>query len=398
MSLGLGTSLTKGGLVTPGIVTDSLVLKHNYAAGGVVPVSDGSALFDIGNTDYINIPSTGLSLNDWTMSCWVKVGSSNTPTHNGILSTRSSSDNDYDTGVAIQLENDSGYYFDIEGNATTGHIGKVAANTPVVGRWYHLAYTIDRDGGSGGVKQYVNGALVTTDTAVDSATSIDNIQIGARYYSTSVSQHFDGNICQVGIWDAVLTQAQIKSIMWKNYAGLTSSETDNLVSWWNLDTLTEHDSVGTGDGLVIDNHDTTLGSELLTGFTDGISYGFDTFTSSGRDISAAIETTGNWGACASNVFSVTAGEWYKCTFDLTYNSGTDNVRFVLSNDTTGGGTSRGSILYTSTNGANTMYFKVNITDSTCYLQIGTGSSSDVINFSMSNISLKKMSGNHGALT
>ena len=49
MSLGLGTSLSKGGLATPGIVTDSLVLKHNYAAGGVVPVSDGAAYLNISN-------------------------------------------------------------------------------------------------------------------------------------------------------------------------------------------------------------------------------------------------------------------------------------------------------------------------------------------------------------
>ena len=55
MSLGLSSSLSKGGLATPSIVTDSLVLKHNYAAGGVVPVSDGSAFFDEDNADYITM-------------------------------------------------------------------------------------------------------------------------------------------------------------------------------------------------------------------------------------------------------------------------------------------------------------------------------------------------------
>ena len=54
MSLGLGSSLSKTGLATPGIVTDSLVLKHNYAAGGVVPVSDGSASFN-GSSDYVSL-------------------------------------------------------------------------------------------------------------------------------------------------------------------------------------------------------------------------------------------------------------------------------------------------------------------------------------------------------
>ena len=46
---------------------------------------------------------------------------------------------------------------------------------------------------------------------------------------------FKGYICNVGLWSSTLTQAQIKSIMNKNYAKLTDSEKTNLVSWWNLD-------------------------------------------------------------------------------------------------------------------------------------------------------------------
>ena len=49
--LGLGTTIAKGGLTTPGIVTDNLVLKHNYAGGDVVPVSDGAAYFARSTTD-----------------------------------------------------------------------------------------------------------------------------------------------------------------------------------------------------------------------------------------------------------------------------------------------------------------------------------------------------------
>ena len=46
MSLGLGSNLSKSGLVTTGIITDSLVVKHKYDAASVVPVSDGAAYFD----------------------------------------------------------------------------------------------------------------------------------------------------------------------------------------------------------------------------------------------------------------------------------------------------------------------------------------------------------------
>tara|TARA_R100000501_G_C2533463_1_gene55387 strand:- start:3 stop:560 length:558 start_codon:yes stop_codon:yes gene_type:complete len=184
--------------------------------------------------------------------------------------------------------------------------------------------------------------------------------------------------------------------MWKNYSQLTSSETTSLVSWWNLDTLTAFDAVGTDSGLVLDNT-ATLGSELVTGFTNGTTYSLDTFTSSGRDISAAIETSGDWGGCVSNSLSVTAGEWYKCTFNLTYTSGTDHIRMTIANGASGASSAQANYVYTSTNGANIVYFKIASTDSLAYLQIGTGESADVINFSMSNISLKKISGNPGEM-
>ena len=49
--LGLGSSLARGGLTTPGIVTAGLVLKQNYDTGEVVPISDGAAYFNQSNDD-----------------------------------------------------------------------------------------------------------------------------------------------------------------------------------------------------------------------------------------------------------------------------------------------------------------------------------------------------------
>ena len=54
-------------------------------------------------------------------------------------------------------------------------------------------------------------------------------------------------MCNVGYWNAALTQPQIKSIMWKNYAGLSDSEKTNLVSWWNL-SADANDSHGSNNG------------------------------------------------------------------------------------------------------------------------------------------------------
>ena len=54
--LGLGTGFSRSGIVTPGVVTTSLVMKHMYPAGAVQPLSDGAAFF-AGSTEHIQLAS-----------------------------------------------------------------------------------------------------------------------------------------------------------------------------------------------------------------------------------------------------------------------------------------------------------------------------------------------------
>ena len=56
MASKIGLNLYTRKSFTPGVVTSNLVLKHNYTAGSVVPVSDGAAFFD-GTNDYIALTS-----------------------------------------------------------------------------------------------------------------------------------------------------------------------------------------------------------------------------------------------------------------------------------------------------------------------------------------------------
>ena len=172
---------------------------------------------------------------------------------------------------------------------------------------------------------------------------------------------------------------------------LAVSMTRKLVSDYSADLYA---TSGSDITAIFDQSDGSLGSELLTGFTNGSTYPFDTFAASGTSITSAIETSGNWGGAASNSFSVTSGEVYKVTFDLTYNSGSDTLRVVFADNANGAATQRSNIYYTNSNGVNTAYLTASATDETAYLQIGTWHSSDVVNFSASNISVKKVNGKH----
>ena len=171
--------------------------------------ADYSVEFD-GN-DYVAISGTGLTLNDFSISGWF-YHVDNGGSYQGIIGMQDTTENDYQVGLILQFYDD---YLDAEGASVDGHLPKVTANTVGSGilqnSWNHFSYTVDRDGGSGGVKLYINGALATTDTAVDSATKANNIYIGAGYYGTAVQRFFGGSsISNIAIHQTALDAQTIK--------------------------------------------------------------------------------------------------------------------------------------------------------------------------------------------
>ena len=259
-SLGLKNSVKSSVLSTPGIIRDSLVLKHDYNARTVVPVSDGAAYFD--GSSYIEIATGALDISttDFSVTAWIM------PNGNA----------EYDCVFAKRDSDNDGFQFDMRSGAnafggaiddddsTTVSSAGSAGSIPD-GTWHHVCAVVDRSDkitySLDGVISSESGSITSMGSSVESSSPF---VIGAKKYANdTVAGQFNGYICNVGLWSATLTQAQIKSIMWKNYAGLTSSETTNLVSWWNLDSTI--DSTATlGHTVVYDNHNTTLGSNIAT--------------------------------------------------------------------------------------------------------------------------------------
>ena len=381
MSLGLGANLSKPRLITPGIITDSLVLKHKYDAGSVVPVSDGAAFFEQSSGDKITaaVPSSTF-YGDFSISFWVyknEIGNVDT-----IMDTMEG----VNDGMVLFFRSGNTLRLSLDSNDIT------TSSTFSANRWYHIAVVQNDTANTQQI--YIDGVLDVSGSADSDLDNENNTLSMGRDLASN--NPFKGYLCNVGIWSGTLTQAQVKSIMNKNYGGLTDSEKTNLVSWWNLDTTLGGSG---GTSVVVNSHDNTLGEELITSFVNGSTYAFDTLTTSGRNISAAVETSGDWAGAASNSLNLVEGEIYKCTFNLTYNSGTDTVRVLLSNSANGAATSVvDAPYYTNTNGAHEAYFRVKTTDSTSHLQIGTWHSSDVINFNMTDISLKRLGGNSGKLS
>lgn len=249
MPLGLGSNLSKTGLTTPGIVTDNLVLKHNYSAGSVIPVSDGAAYFD-GTTAASNNITTTLAGNtafsgNFTMSAWVK-RLSNSEYQKVFFATDSTNDR-----VELYFKNNPSEASLIlviapkDGTTVAAYChAKTDWNGNYDGIWTHVAATYT----AGSTKIYINGVDDTdTSTTNTSTTDIDldaTVRIGEKFY---------GYICNAGLWTRVLTQSEIKSVMWKQYADLTTSEKTSITAWWNLDSEVGSDG-NAGSGYVLDEN------------------------------------------------------------------------------------------------------------------------------------------------
>ena len=371
--LGLGTGIVKGGAGAKTIVTDNLVLKHNYSRGQVHQVSTGAAFFD-GTDDYIQLPSAfSHSSNKITISAWVYSGNNSDAAT--IFSNRTTSDNT--RGILFYVSDAESLTVKCQNVSIQATVGLALNN------WVHACFTYDPSLGSQNIKLYENGVLANTGAAtVDfDDTAWSNAKIGR---GINQNYWYTGYICNVGIWDEVLTQAQIKSIMWKDYAGLTSSETTDLVSWYNLDSAITSTSV-------LDNHyggGSELGSELVTNGS------FTTDSDWNKNSNWIIDTTGGATAVADGSSTLdinqvitshpVANNVYKVTFDVTSVTA-GSVHFTFGGAT---GADRDSV------GTYTEYITASNTDR---LRIDSHGS-NLFTGSVDNVSVKLVNGNTGTLS
>ena len=232
--LGLGNSLTKGGLTGPTIVTDELVLKHNYAAGSVVPVSDGAAYFF--NVDHIEISAITMDTDgNCSFVFWAK--RKELDTEDAVFG------NTGETGFKILRFHDT---TTMELESESGDTATITLNTPNTYDWHHYAIVCT----SGTVTAFQDGVSCSVANPAIATNTIFNL-IGAAG-TDGDSKNYQGYLCNVGLWSNALTEPQIKSIMWKNHEGLTDAEKNlGLMSWWNLSENAE-DHQGGNNGTLAD--------------------------------------------------------------------------------------------------------------------------------------------------
>jgi len=251
--LGLGSNISKTGKLGVhdlGIVTSNLVLKHNYDLSSVQPLSDGAADInaDAAANEYIDVGVIPITTNDVSISAWVYI--TDWVNYAGIVVNRSTSGTN--PGLELRCANGEQRFqllIDDANGASTAWSSALNAN-----QWYHVCGVWDR---SGNMSLYIDGVLDGTGDITGHPLTLTHSTV--TKIGQASSTEMKGYVCNVGYWNRVLTQDEVKSIMNKNYAGLIASETSDLVSWWNLDEETATDGTA-GTGGVKDYHSTNHGT------------------------------------------------------------------------------------------------------------------------------------------
>ena len=263
--LSLGNSLSKKtGIVAPGVIKDNLLMEHKYSVESIQPVSDGAVYFDSSNSGvYLSDPFNNQT---FTVSAWIY------RIDNGASQAIFSAQDSSTDGFMFFTTDDE--YVRAKVNSTT--TDEVASTLITANTWNHVVAMVTDNSK---IEVYVNGVFGDDKALSGSVANTANARIGLNSYDTQ--NDYKGYICNVGYWNRLLTPAEIKSIMFKQYADLTTTEKTSLVSFWNLDS-----TVADGIPLVYDENNTTLGPDLWS-ITDPI--GPDTLGGADGDKNASMD-------------------------------------------------------------------------------------------------------------
>ena len=232
----LNTVLTRGGSLLT-YVKEGLVMANRFLTPPKLTFpAQGSAEFD-GASDYIQLDSALVptGANDFTIMAWVN-RDTNTAGLEEIFSQwiAANSGNSFYFGF-----NNSNVRFSDDWKTIS------VSGAGDLNKWFHLCGV--NDGGSNAYI-YLDESLKATHGSGLTYTGQADGVIGKQ--GTLNSEHFNGNLANVAIWNRALSSDEINSVMWKSYEALSGAESNGLQAWYSLDDISGTsvpDSSGNGN-------------------------------------------------------------------------------------------------------------------------------------------------------
>ena len=241
--------------------------------GGAALENNYSVDFD-GSNDYLDIGATFQSTfrDSFTISMWIKPDDGQPSAESSFFGTRNSTSQDWihcnllSGGPAGKIA----FYYKSD-NEVAEAITSAAVFADGATDWTHL--TVVADDVAEQLKIYVNGVSVSVsgggldsvDMVMNDWTSSDEVFIGARDYNGAAEKFFDGNIDEVAIYNKILSAGDISALY--SARGTADLNDDgnsaNLQGWWRMGDGVLDDRNITGNGLIADQVNPTLGADVV---------------------------------------------------------------------------------------------------------------------------------------
>jgi hypothetical protein len=265
--------------------------------GEAEAIGNGSALFN-GSSDYVSIPTQFSAGNAYSVSVWAYSSSSA-----NIINQCDTSGN---SNIYIQRVATNAYRGYLSSDDNNTYIYETTGNgVATVAGWDFVTATFNI--ATNTILIYVNGILQSTTSASSGtnatamSTNTNLCAIGVRP-KTSPDTFWNGNLSQVGIWQGVLTQAQIQAHMEStSYATIPASVKSTL----SADLVTDGDMELAG----VTNWDDVSGDTTIAKDTS--------IKQSGSQSLKVHTSDGNWGQSITTV----NGSLYKWTLSFYYVTG-----------------------------------------------------------------------------
>lgn len=176
-----------------------------------------AARFVDDNTQELSMSTLVLGDANWTFAAWVKANDVVGALHRGIISKWNSTvaENKEFFVAHNTTENKFGFWVSANGAATTTSM--VAGPVISTNTWYHVVFWHDATNDEIGLS--VNDSSATTAHAGGVYTGTTAFWIGGIANSSNAGTWFNGDVDEVGLWDRVLTAAEITQL-YNSGAGL----------------------------------------------------------------------------------------------------------------------------------------------------------------------------------
>ena len=352
-----------------------------------------------GTGDYLSLSDLITTGNNMSFSAWINRAAT------GNMAILSKHDGSGANILVIGLYDSNKFHVRVRAGTHS------ATTYTTLNEWKHVVVTLAESGGDTTAKMYLDGDLSWTQDLganVMGTTTGKPWSIGQEWDGDSTSDHFNGKIDDVAMWNVTLDDDAVAVVY---NSGKPFNLNNDRGNYDNASALQGYWRMGNGlfddkaNGVVHDAHNPGFGSELVSSYqvtaTSSTSGTLNTSNTSnviggaGSDIKFTNDS-GNVNGIVGTAMDLVLGKTYQYSFSYKVNNGTLRFKIADSGTVTGGTNATGNgandNLTSATDAVYSFAFRYTDANQTNYM---TWFGNNGVDFQISNVTCRELNGFSG---